>query len=137
MQTNLGLIYDSALDINEAPVGLSKATTNNVILQWAIVALMNAHLKLCYHLSTRHYISSSQAVHENPFRCPTLVFLSKDDEVVDYKNQFEAIEQWRQEGIQVVAKCWEESPHVSHFFKHRDEYQSTMMDFLRDLAQVL
>ena len=54
----LGIVYDSALDIDEAPLGLSKATTNNSVLQWAIMTLMNAHLRLCYHIATRHYISS-------------------------------------------------------------------------------
>lgn len=132
-----GMIYDSALDVNEAAIGLSKATTTNVILQWGINMLMSVHLKLCYHISTRHYISSSKAVHDNMFRSPTLVLLSKDDEVANYVNQFEVIDQWKKNGINVTTKCWDQSPHVSHFFKHRDEYQSLVEEFLRNTAKVL
>ena len=98
---------------------------------------MNAHLRLCYHLSTRHYICSSQAVKENKFGCPTLVFLSKDDEVANYEHQFAVIEQWRQEGVPVLTKCWDQSPHVSHFFKHPEEYRFFLDDFLKNTANIL
>ncbi|KAJ6221946.1 hypothetical protein RDWZM_000491 [Blomia tropicalis] len=132
-----GIIYDSALDIREAPLGLSKATTNNTFLQWGISSLMNAHLRLCYHLSTRHYICSSQAVRANRYGAPTLVFLSKDDEVANYLHQFEIIDKWRQDGVPVMAKCWDQSPHVSHFFKHPDEYRTFLDDFLKNTAKIL
>lgn len=132
-----GIVYDSALDIDEAPLGLSKATTNNSVLQWAIMTLMNAHLRLCYHIATRHYISSSQEIRANKFGCPTLVFLSKDDEVANYEHQFEIIDQWRQDGVPVTTVCWDQSPHVSHFFKHPDEYRSFLDDFLKNTAKIV
>lgn len=125
------MIYDSAADIKEAPLGLSKASTSNRLLQWAICSLLNAHFRCCYQIATRHYIASSEAVHENEFRCPTLVFLSKDDEVVNYVDQVKTVDRWRQQGINVELKCWDQSPHVSHFFKHPQEYRSLVIDFLK------
>nr|XP_027205652.1 transmembrane protein 53-A-like isoform X3 [Dermatophagoides pteronyssinus] len=125
-----GMIYDSAADINEAPIGLSKATTTNPLLQWAICSLLNAHFRFCYNLATRHYLASSDALHQNEFHCPSLVFLSKDDVVVNYVDQLKTAEQWQRRGISVTMKCWDQSPHVSHFFKHPDEYRSLLIEFL-------
>ncbi|KAH7636844.1 hypothetical protein HUG17_7050 [Dermatophagoides farinae] len=125
-----GMIYDSAADINEAPIGLSKATTTNPLLQWAICLLLSAHFRFCYNLATRHYLASSEALHQNEFHCPSLVFLSKDDVVVNYVDQFKTAEKWQKRGISVTMKCWDHSPHVSHFFKHPDEYRSSLIEFL-------
>lgn len=101
------------------------------------MTLMNAHLRLCYHIATIHYISSSKEIRANKFNCPTLVFLSKDDEVANYEHQFEVIGKWRKKGVPVVAKCWDQSPHVSHFFKHPDEYRSFLDDFLKNTAKIV
>jgi len=132
-----GMIYDSALDIDQAPIGLGKASTNNPILQWAIATLMNAHLKLCYYVSTQHYINSSRAVHDNPYDTPALIFISKDDEVANYKNQYFVTSKWEAKGVPVLHKCWDQSPHVSHFFKHPKDYREMMDDFLRNTARIL
>ncbi|KAF7490311.1 Transmembrane protein 53-A [Sarcoptes scabiei] len=125
------LVYDSAADINEAPLGLSKATTNNRFLQWAICSMMKAHFHWCYHIATKHYMASSEAVHQNEFRCPTLAFLSKDDDVVNYQDQLTTLDRWREDGVQVTIKCWDQSTHVSHFFNYPDEYRSTLIEFIR------
>lgn len=135
MSLPVGLIYDSALDLEEAPIGLSKATTDNTLLQWGIATLMYVHLRLSYHICTRHYINSSEAVKANIMEAPTLVFMSKDDVVINYQKQIKVIEKWREQrksGDDTTGyKCWDQSPHVSHFFKHRDEYIELVKTFLK------
>ncbi len=98
---------------------------------------MNAHLKLCYYVSTQHYINSSRAVHDNPYDTPALIFISKDDEVANYKNQYFVTSKWEAKGVPVLHKCWDQSPHVSHFFKHPKDYREMMDDFLRNTARIL
>lgn len=128
-----GIVYDSAIDVNEAAIGLSKASTNNSILQKFISTAMKTHLKLFYNCATKHYITSSNAIHNHSFKCPTLVLLSRNDEVANHVNTFKAIDNWKRNGIKVFHKCWENSPHVSHYFKYPQEYQTLIETFLKNI----
>lgn len=131
-----GIVYDSAIDVNEAPIGLSKATTNNSFLQKFIATAMKTHLRIFYNCATKHYITSSNAIHNQYFRCPTLVLLSRNDEVANHVNTFKAIDNWKGKGIQVFHKCWENSPHVSHYFKYPQEYQNLIESFLKNINAI-
>lgn len=61
--------------------------------------------------------------------------MSKDDVVIDYRQQITVIEKWKEQNKNrvdmIFYKCWDQSPHVSHFFKHRDEYIQLMKTFLK------
>lgn len=128
-----GVIYDSAMDVNEAPIGLSRAVTNNPILQIIIHYMMKTYLKLFYGLATRHYLKASNAVHEHRLRCPALIYLSTNDAVANHVSSLKIIERWQNSGVQVLCKCWENSPHVSHLFKYPEEYEGFMDSFLKKI----
>ena len=40
------------------------------------------------------------------------------------------MKQWTGRGIDVYGRCWESSPHVSHFHRHPDEYVEAVLKFL-------
>ncbi len=122
--------------MNEAPIGLSKASTDNSLLQKFIETAMKTHLKLFYNVATKHYITSSKAIHNHYFRCPTLVLLSRNDEVANYDNTYKTIEDWKKSGIEVFHKCWDNSPHVSHYFKYPQEYQRLIDSFLKNVKAI-
>lgn len=44
------------------------------------------------------------------------------------------MEQWRSQEVNISHKCWDDSPHVSHFHHHPDEYVETLLAFLDSLG---
>ncbi|CAH2087794.1 unnamed protein product [Euphydryas editha] len=81
-------------------------------------------MKTFHDAATVHYIRSSQLFHTTPCRAPALFLLSASDPVGAERSNRSAYEGWCKMGMQCTWQCWERSPHVQHFMKHRDEYVS-------------
>ncbi|KAH7638609.1 hypothetical protein HUG17_2642 [Dermatophagoides farinae] len=113
-----GVIIDSAVDVNEGPIGLAKATTSNTLLQIVIIVLIRLYYIINYPLATRHYLESSKQIHINPIDCPSLAFISKDDPMVNYDDHIKTFEKHRNNGLIAMIKSWDQSPHVAHYVKY-------------------
>ncbi|XP_040162108.1 uncharacterized protein LOC120899879 isoform X1 [Anopheles arabiensis] len=130
----IGQVWDSAADITEISVGVPKALfPKNPTLQSALKKYMLYHMKAFHEPATSHYIRSSQMFHTNLLRCPALFLISKTDPVGTVEANTRVKDSWEQSGVKTTVKCWDRSPHVGHFMKHRDEYVDVLFHHLRQL----
>jgi hypothetical protein len=132
-----GQVWDSAADITEIPVGVPKALfPRNQPLQKALKQYMLYHLKTFHEPATQHYIRGSQMFHTNLIHAPALFFVSKTDPVGAEESNIRVRDSWISMGINVTWKCFDRSPHVQHFMKHRDEYVMTLFNFLQSINMI-
>lgn len=133
----IGQIFDSAADITEIPVGVPRALfPRNPRLQIALKNYMVYHMRTFHEAATQHYIRSSQMYHTNFCRAPALFFLSKTDPVGAEASNRRVADSWIANGINITWKCFDRSPHVGHFLKHREEYLQHLFDHLRSINMV-
>ncbi|XP_049290090.1 uncharacterized protein LOC125767498 isoform X2 [Anopheles funestus] len=130
----IGQVWDSAADITEISVGVPRALfPKNPTLQSALKKYMLYHMKAFHEPATSHYIRSSQMFHTNLLRCPALFLMSKTDPVGTVEANTRVKDSWEQSGVKTTVKCWDRSPHVGHFMKHREEYIDVLFNHLRQL----
>ncbi|CAK1588970.1 unnamed protein product [Parnassius mnemosyne] len=128
-------VWDSAADITEITVGVPMAVfPKNNIMQKTLKAYMEYHLKTFHDVATTHYIRSSQLFHTNLCRAPALFLLSQSDPVGAESSNRAVYDSWCKMGIKCTWQCWDRSPHVQHFIKHREEYLELLMAHLREHA---
>lgn len=133
----MGQIWDSAADISEIPIGVPKALfPRNPRLQTALRNYMLYHMKTFHEAATQHYIRSSQFFHMNYVHTPALFFVSKTDPVGAEASNRRVADSWIANGVNLTWKCFDRSPHVGHFHKHRDEYLQYLFDHLRSINMV-
>lgn len=133
----VGQVWDSAADITEIPQGVPRAVfPKNAALQRALHNYMMYHMKTFHETATRHYIRSSQLFHTNIVHAPALFFVSKTDPVGAESSNRRVVDNWISMGIDVTWKCFDRSPHVGHFMKHRDEYISYLMAHLQKVNMI-
>lgn len=132
-----GQIWDSAADITEIPVGFPKAVfPYNAVMEKALRQYIQYHMKTFHRVATRHYIRASQIFHTTVVRAPALFFLSKTDPVGAYASNERVKDSWVSLGMDVTWKCWDKSPHVSHFYYHPKEYMQELYKFLDRLELI-
>ncbi|GFQ96610.1 uncharacterized protein TNCT_210971 [Trichonephila clavata] len=128
-----GIVLDSAVDFEGIPSGFPRAVSKNPltvkVLEWYVAT----HLALMYNVATKHYLKSSKNFHNTPLRCPALFFVSEADKVGSPLANQMVIENWQVRGVDVKMKCWSDSKHVSHMYKHQDEYVAEVEKFLAKL----
>lgn len=130
----IGQAWDSAADVTELQVGLPLAVfPRNPIMRVALRKYIGYHLKMCDDIATKHYIRSSQIFHTTLVHRPALLLLSKTDPVGSISSNLRLKETWESMGIKVTWKCWDDSKHVSHYLKYKDEYIETLENFLDSL----
>lgn len=126
-----GVILDSAVDFEGIPTGFPRAVTKNPltlrVLEWYVAT----HLALMYNVSTKHYLRSSKNFHNTPLRCPALFFTSEADKIGTPQQNLLVRENWEVRGVECSFKCFKDSKHVSHMYKHPEEYVSAVDCFLK------
>lgn len=129
----IAIIMDSPVDVDWASTGISMASTSNCLLQLVISGLIKAHLRVFYNAATKHYLSASEYLRANERSFPVAMLHSKDDPMTNWEHIFAVVDRWKTtsgpRGV-VVGKCWESSPHASHYYKHPKEYTDTVVNFL-------
>lgn len=65
-----------------------------------------------------------------PLNGPELFLYSEADILSDYKVIAEHIDHRKSQGAHVFSKCWQDSPHVSHYLKYPEEYTEVLENFL-------
>ncbi|XP_058170181.1 uncharacterized protein LOC131285344 [Anopheles ziemanni] len=129
-----GQIWDSLADITEIPVGVPHAVLpHHPTLQGFLRNYMTYHLKLFHEEATQYYVKCTHLFHHEPARCPALLLVSKTDPVGTEKANLRLRGIWDSLGMKTSMKCWDKSPHVGHFHKHRDEYIELLLTHLRSL----
>ncbi|XP_053684219.1 uncharacterized protein LOC128734185 [Sabethes cyaneus] len=129
-----GQIWDSAADITEIPVGVPHAVLpKNPILQNTLRSYLTYHLKLFHEEATQYYEKSAYHFFNEPARSPALLLISKTDPVGTESANRKLMSIWESIDIKTTLKCWDRSPHVGHFHKHRDEYIDLLLTHLGTL----
>lgn len=129
-----GQIWDSAADITEIPVGVPHAVLpKNPILQSTLRSYLTYHLKLFHEEATQYYEKSAENFYSEPARSPALLLVSKTDPVGTESANRRLMTFWESIDIKTTLKCWDRSPHVGHFHKHRDEYIDLLLSHLGSL----
>lgn len=93
-------------------------------------------MKIFHNAATKHYILSGQMFHSSLVRSPALFFISKTDPVGTFASNQRVRERWESLGISCTWKCWDKSPHVGHFHKHKEEYIATWFEYLRSINMI-
>lgn len=94
------------------------------------------HMKAFHEPATSHYIRSSQMFHSTLVKKPALFFLSKSDPIGAVSTNEVLRQSWESLGISCDWKCWDKSPHVGHFQKHREEYEIALLNFLQTVNMI-
>ncbi|EAT39479.1 AAEL008742-PA [Aedes aegypti] len=129
-----GQIWDSAADITEIPVGVPHAVLpKNPTLQNVLRGYITYHLKLFHEEATQYYEKCTKIYFYEPAICPALLLISKTDPVGTEAANKRLMAAWESIGIKTTMKCWDRSPHVGHFHKHREEYIELLLAHLSSL----
>lgn len=86
--------------------------------------------------ATKHYVRSSQMFHTNFVHAPALFIVSKTDPVGAEASNRRVADSWISNGVNVTWKCFDRSPHVGHFLKHREAYLESLFAHLRGINMV-
>jgi len=125
-----GQVWDSAVDLHGIPEGVSNAVTSNPALKGGLKRGLQWYLR-ALPANTAHYAAASAAMHSAALRSPAL-FLMSDADPVSTPAMNEAVYgKWRDSGLPVFTKQFSGSPHVSHYHRHRAEYTTQLLSFLR------
>lgn len=126
-----GQIWDSMTGSKEIPVGQSKALfPNNLFLQSMARQLSGFCLKTFYNFATKHYHRSENHFHQKAIKVPALLIFSKTDPIGTELKSLTIADDFEALNIKVTRKCFDDSPHVSHFLKHRSEYTKAIVQHL-------
>lgn len=132
----VGQIWDSGVDIDGIPDGVPRAITNNQSLQRNIKKYLLWYMKVQYNTATIHYQRASAKMHENFLGVPALFFFSENDPVSTPEMNAKVYKKWEARNFPVYVKCWKDSTHVSHYLKHRKEYEGEVVAFLEHIGIV-
>lgn len=131
----VGQTWDSAADVTEISIGLPLAVfPNNPIVRTALEKYVRYHLKTFHDAATIHYLRASQLFHTTLVKAPALLLVSEMDPVGSAASNKRLKETWESMGVKMYWKCWEDSKHVSHFLKYRDEYTEILERFLDSIS---
>ena len=89
-------------------------------------------MKTFHDVATVHYIRSSQLFHFTLLKAPALFLVSKNDPVGAEHSNNSVKEDMESAGIKTTWKCWDKSPHVSHYQTYPEEYLSYVFKHLED-----
>ena len=120
-----GQIFDSPVDLDFVPIGMSNGITDNWILNRALRVGIGTYLALTFPWVTQHYLDASKAFRSNELKLPALFLYSTVDSVSFHPDLLEEImNDYKKCGIDVWGKCWPDSKHVSHYQFYPEEYIS-------------
>lgn len=129
-----GMIFDSAVDVDGAPYGVSVSLLGETKLATLVEVMLRAYMKMLYQPVTKHFYFASEVFRNTPLRCPALLLVSNHDKLGHPRSNELARDRWQELGLDVTWKCWEKSRHVAHFQKYPTEYVEIVEGFLRKLG---
>jgi len=141
-----GQVFDSLADLIDAPHGVAMVKTNvtpaRIVMvltnampaRIAVKATMSAYMTLFHNQVTLNYHKSSQAVHENPFRTPSLVFFSEADLICPPGSIEVLINGWKKRSVPVWTRCCQDSPHVQLYLRDPVNYTIELNNFLQNIG---
>lgn len=124
-------VWDSIAGVHEVGIGVSKVMfPNNLFMQSASMKLIEQYLKTFNNFCTMHYQKSDDTFHKDPLHAPALIFFSNTDPIGTPEMHFRILNNFMANGIKVTSKCFNDSPHIQHFIRHKVEYTKYLLDLL-------
>ncbi|XP_002736927.1 uncharacterized protein LOC100375583 [Saccoglossus kowalevskii] len=132
-QRVMGQIYDSGVDMEDIPEGLSKAVAKHPMMQLSFQKLIEGYMKVAWKMSVKYYAKASTNFHNIPVSAPALLIYSDNDPVSTPKLNEKIARKWRaNHDNSITLKCFEGSHHVSHMYKYPDDYLDTLNKFVNN-----
>lgn len=122
-------IWDSVAGFRESPLGFSKAF--GPITQKCVKWFMHLHLALLSDATSKHYDKVEEYFLNKPIKAPALMFYSKADPIGTELKNVTIADNFEILNIEVTRTCFERSPHIGHFHKHRKEYEMALIKHLK------
>lgn len=129
-----GYVIDSAVYTEDCAEGLSRAITQNSIYQRLLSKSIQAFLKLTKPLTFDRYLRISSVLIANEKHKPGLVLFSTNDPVSNDQRNHQLYRHWKSNNDKSDFKCWDDSPHVLHYKKYRDDYVNKVDAFLKRIG---
>lgn len=129
-------VYDSFTNYTAAPTGFSIILTNNPYLRKVVKALFQVQALVMYPICTVHLRASLLAFHDNIINCPALIINSKLDEVTSVEDTTRLVDTWRNKGLDVTLRMFDDSEHVKHIVKYPDCYTNDLLRLLRKVQLI-
>lgn len=127
-----GQVWDSLTASKEISIGVARSVfPDNKFLQKTLFNLSEFYLQTSYEIATKHYHRSENAFNDFPMKVPALMFASKTDQVGTERKSREVISFLEQHKIDVTFKLFEKSPHVQHYYAHKEEYMKLLCEHLK------
>jgi len=131
----VGQIWDSIVDIEGVTQGIGGALfPNNWLVRNLIEGYVWFHVNMFHDRVMKHYLETRSAYHNSVLRVPTLIYSSESDPVALHAVVEKIADRWEELGTEVFMKTWKNSPHVSHMYRHPEEYRSEMKAFIDKLG---
>ena len=127
----LGQVFDSCALSEDGLDGIYDAATTNSFTHFLLKRLIETYFWFTRKYTLDTILKINHMLTENPVKSPALVVFSKDDPISTAKDNEALIAHWRNTlGKDVYVMSWENSSHVAHLQKHRDEYVQAIQNFL-------
>lgn len=125
-------VWDSIAGMKEIPIGVGKTVfLKNDVMQKAMERFLLYYLQLHKNDAENYYIPSESHFHNKAIQAPALIFSSKTDFIGTERLARKLARNFRAQKIPVTSKCFDDSPHVKHFVKYKDEYVQHLMNHLK------
>lgn len=125
-------VYDSIAGVQEVKIGVSKVLfPSNLFMQRASMNLIQQYLNTFNNFCIKHYQKSDDTFHHDSLHAPTLLFFSNTDILGTQEMHSRIRDNFMANGIEVTSKCFNDSPHIQHFIKHKAEYTKYLLNLLQ------
>ncbi|XP_074656430.1 uncharacterized protein LOC141909732 [Tubulanus polymorphus] len=130
-------VSDSFIDYKGGYYGLSRTVFGQSKAALVMEAALNAadeYLGKYPNSFVYAFKEITEVLHKDPIRAPSLLYFSNADLLGAPKWSEEVARDWGKLGMTVHTKGWQDSQHVGHLRKHREEYIHTLDRFLADIG---
>ena len=136
----IAVVYDSLTigTLKHMAEGVGRGLSQNSVIQKIVPMSMSMYFKLTNKYTVQVYEYYINLFKQRPLKVPTLVFYCENDPMSDYKDVEALVNDWRNRfSFDVTGKCWESSKHSAHLIQHKDEYTSTLDQFLNSVPDLV
>lgn len=125
-------IFDSPVvgTLNEMAIGVSNNTTSNEIGRSLLKNIVMGYFALTKAFTVKVYNQSINAIKYDPPKVPSLLMTSNNDALALPETFLEFVHSWKNSGVDVSYKIWNDSKHAQHFRYHPDEYRNLVYQVL-------
>ena len=131
-----GMIFDSAVGLSGAPHGVAVSLVGKNFASEILERIIRAYMALTYPIATKHHLKAEKTFLNNPLRCPAMLLVGHDDKLGNPAKNLEMHNRWKELGMDVTWKSWNQTQHVAHFQRHPEEYTEIVSAFLKKIRMV-